>query len=97
MRDFNPRPELRPDAFEFSGAPNGGSFVRSRPRRPFSNAEENELALELLQLTSELSSSGLLAVFSRKHGGASSRSGRKSLGLSGGSSRRSSRRRCLPW
>jgi len=45
----------------------------------------------------ELSSSGLLAVFSRKHGGASSRSGRKSLGLSGGSSRRSSRRRCLPW
>jgi len=52
MRDFNPRPELQPDAFEFSGAPNGGSFVRSRPRRPFSNAEENELALELLQLTS---------------------------------------------
>ena len=53
MRDFNPRPELRPDAFEFSGAPNGGSFVRSRPRRPFSNAEEAELAVELLHVTSE--------------------------------------------
>jgi len=53
MRDFNPRPEVRLDAFEFSGAPNGGSFVPSRPRSPFNNAEEKELALELLRVTSE--------------------------------------------
>src|ERR1700730_684561 len=53
MRDFNPRPEVRPEAFQFAGATNGGSFVRSRSRSPFSNAEEMELALELLQVTSE--------------------------------------------
>jgi len=53
MRDFNPRPEVRPEAFQFAGATNGGSFVRSRPRSPFSDAEEMELALELLQVTSE--------------------------------------------
>ncbi len=53
MRDFNPRPEVRPEAFQFAGATNGGSLVRSRPRSPFSNAEETELALELLQVTSE--------------------------------------------
>ena len=97
MRDFNPRPEVRPEAFQFAGATNGGSFVRSRPRSPFSNAEEMELALELLQVTSEADArDSSLAIFSRKHGGASSRSGRKSLGLSGGSSRQSLRRRCLP-
>jgi hypothetical protein len=53
MRDFNPRPEVRPEAFQFAGATNGGSFVRSGPRSPFSHAEEMELALELLQVTSE--------------------------------------------
>ena len=50
MRDFNPRPDVRPDA---AGATNGGSFVPSRPRSPFNNAEEMELALKLLQVTSE--------------------------------------------
>jgi hypothetical protein len=53
MGDFNPRPEVRPEAFQFAGATNGGSFVRSGPRSPFSNAEEMELALELLGVTSE--------------------------------------------
>jgi hypothetical protein len=53
MRDFNPRPEVRPEAFQFAGTTNGGSFVRSRPRSPFSDAEERELASQLLQVTSE--------------------------------------------
>ena len=53
MRDFNPRPEVRPEAFRFAGATNGGSFARSRPRIRFSDAEERELASELLQVTSE--------------------------------------------
>jgi hypothetical protein len=53
MRDFNPRPDVRLDAFQFAGATNGGSFVSSRPRSPFNKAEENELALELLRVTSE--------------------------------------------
>jgi hypothetical protein len=53
MRDSNPRPEVRPEAFQFAGATNGGSFVRSRPRSPFSDAEEMELASKLLQVTSE--------------------------------------------
>ncbi len=53
MRDFNPRPEVRPEAFQFAGATNGGSFARSRPRSPFSDAEERKLASELLEVTSE--------------------------------------------
>jgi hypothetical protein len=53
MRDFNPRPDVRLDAFQFAGATNGGSFAPSRPRSPFNNAEEMELALELLRVTSE--------------------------------------------
>jgi hypothetical protein len=53
MRDFNPRPNVRSDAFEFAGATNGRSVVPSRPRNPFNNAEEMELALELLRVTNE--------------------------------------------
>jgi len=53
MPIFNPRLDVRPDTFGFSGAPLDKSFARSRSRRPFSDAEEVELALELLQVTSE--------------------------------------------
>jgi hypothetical protein len=53
MRDFNLSAEARPEALQFAGATNGGSFVRSRPRSPFSAAEERELASGLLQVTSE--------------------------------------------
>jgi hypothetical protein len=53
MPIFNPRLDVRPDPFRLSGAPPDKSFARSRSRRPFSNAEEVELALELLQVTSE--------------------------------------------
>jgi hypothetical protein len=53
MRDLNPGPDVRLDAFEFAGATNGGSFVASRPQSPFNKAEEKELALELLRVTSE--------------------------------------------
>jgi hypothetical protein len=53
MRDFYPRPEVPPEAFQFAGAANGGHFVRSGPRRPFSDAEEMELALKLLHVASE--------------------------------------------
>jgi hypothetical protein len=53
MRDLNPRPDVGLEAFEFAGATNGGSFVPSRPRSPFDNAEEMELAWELLRVTSE--------------------------------------------
>jgi hypothetical protein len=48
MRDFNPRPEVRPEAFQFARATNGGSFVRSRPRSPFSDAEEIAVAQKIL-------------------------------------------------
>lgn len=53
MRDINPRAELRPEAFKFSRATNGGSFTHFMPRSPFSDAEERELASELLEVTSE--------------------------------------------
>ena len=53
MRDFNPRPNVRPDAFEFAGATDGRSVVPARPRSPFNNADEMGLALELLQVTNE--------------------------------------------
>jgi hypothetical protein len=53
MPVFNPRLDVRPDTVGFSGAPRDKSFVRSRLRGPFSDAEEAELALELLQVTSE--------------------------------------------
>jgi hypothetical protein len=53
MPIFNPRLDVRPDTFGPSGAPPDKSFARSRSRRPFSDAEEVELALELLQVTSE--------------------------------------------
>ncbi len=53
MRDFNPRPDVRLDTFEFASATNGGSLVPSRTRSPFNKAEEMELALELLRVTSE--------------------------------------------
>ena len=53
MPVFSPRPDVRPDAFGFSGAPRNKPFAGSRFRGPFSDAEEAELALELLQVTSE--------------------------------------------
>ena len=53
MRDFNPRPDVRLETFEFASATNGGSLVPSRTRSPFNKAEEMELALELLRVTSE--------------------------------------------
>jgi hypothetical protein len=53
MRVFNPRLDVRPDAFGFSGAPRNKPFVRSGFRGSVSNAEEAALALELLQVTSE--------------------------------------------
>jgi hypothetical protein len=51
MPVFNPRLDVRPDAF--SGVQRDKSFARSRFRGLFSDAEEAELALELLQVTSE--------------------------------------------
>jgi len=53
MPVFNPRLDVRPDTFKFSGARRDKSFADSRFRGPFSDAEEAELALELLQVTSE--------------------------------------------
>jgi hypothetical protein len=44
MRDFILRPEVRPELFQLAGPTNGKSFARSRPRGPFSDAEERELA-----------------------------------------------------
>lgn len=38
MRDFNSRPDVRLEAFQFAGPTNGGSLVRSRPQSPFSDA-----------------------------------------------------------
>jgi hypothetical protein len=53
MPVFNPRPDVQPDTFGFSGARRDKSLARSRFRSPFSDADEAELALELLQVTSE--------------------------------------------
>lgn len=53
MPVFSPRPDVRPDAFGFSGAPRNKPVAGSRFRGPFSDAEEAELALELLQVTGE--------------------------------------------
>jgi hypothetical protein len=53
MPVFNPRLDVRPDTFKFSGVRRDKSFAGSRFRGPFSNAEEAELALELLQVASE--------------------------------------------
>jgi hypothetical protein len=66
MRDFNPRPDVRLDTFEFAGATNGGSFVPSRSRSPFNNAEEMKLALELLRVTSEAELERFLGELFRK-------------------------------
>jgi hypothetical protein len=53
MRDSNQKPEVRPATLQFAGATNGGSFVRSGPRSPLSDADEMELALELLEVRSD--------------------------------------------
>ena len=53
MPVFNPRLDVRPDTFKFSGARRDKSFAGSRFRGSFSDAEEAELSLELLQVTSE--------------------------------------------
>src|SRR5712671_7510854 len=53
MPVFNPRLDVRPDTFKFSGVRRDKSFAGSRFRGPFSNAEEAELAVELLQVASE--------------------------------------------
>ena len=42
---------MRPGALHFAGAASGGSFARFRPRSPFSDAEERELASELLEVS----------------------------------------------
>jgi hypothetical protein len=51
MPVFNPKLDVRPNAF--SGVQRDKSFARSRFRGLLSDADEAELALELLQVTSE--------------------------------------------
>jgi hypothetical protein len=53
MRDFHPGLEVRPEPLRFAGPANGGSFVGSVPKSPFSDAEEMELAFELLRVKSD--------------------------------------------
>jgi hypothetical protein len=84
MGDFNPRPEVRPEAFQFVGATNGGSFVRSGPRSPFSDAEEMELALELLGVTSEAELEQFLGDLFKKAWRGIKRVGSKVIGPLGG-------------
>jgi hypothetical protein len=81
MPVFNPRLDVRPDSFGFSGAPRDRSFVRSRFRGPFSSAEEAELALELLQVTSETQFDRFLDnLFNKVWGGGIARVGSKVTG-----------------
>ena len=81
MRAFNPRLDARPDAFEFFGAPHES---RSRARSPFSNAEEVELALELLQVTSETEFDRFLGDLFKKAWGGLAPVGSKVIGPLGG-------------
>lgn len=53
MRDFSPTLALRPQRFQFAEDAYGGPGLHSGLRRPFSDAEEMELALELLEVTSD--------------------------------------------
>lgn len=53
MLDFGPTLALRPQRSQFADDAYGASGLRSRSRRPFTDAEEMELALELLEVTSE--------------------------------------------
>ncbi len=70
MPVFNPRLDVRPDTFGFSGARRDKSFAGSRFRGPFSDADEAELALELLQVTSETEFDGFLGnLFKKVWGG----------------------------
>jgi hypothetical protein len=65
MRDFNPRPELRPRTFQFPGTTTSGSFAGVIPRSPFSHAEERKLASELLEVTSEAELAHVLSDLSK--------------------------------
>jgi len=82
MPVFNPRLDERPDTFRFSGA-RRDNRCGSRFRGPFSDADEAELALELLQVTSETQFDRFLGNLFKKVWEAASRpSARKSLGPS---------------
>jgi hypothetical protein len=66
MRDLNPRLEMCSAASQFAGLMNGGSFVRSGARSPFSDPEKMELALELLEVRSDAELEQFLGDLSRK-------------------------------
>lgn len=84
MRDINPRPGVRPEAFHFTGAMNGGSFACSTPRSPFSDAEEMELASKLLHVTSEAELEQALGDLFKKAWRGIDPAGSKAIGPLGG-------------
>jgi len=84
MRDSNQKPEVRPAAFQFAGATNGGSFVRSGPRSLFSDADEMELALELLEVRSDTELEEFLGDLFRKSWRGIKSVGSKVIGPLGG-------------
>jgi hypothetical protein len=66
MRDFHLGPEVRPEPLRFSGAANGGSLISSAPSSPFSDAEETELAFELLRVKNDADLEQLLTHLFKK-------------------------------
>jgi hypothetical protein len=84
MRDFSPTLALRPQRFQFADDAYGGSGLRSGFRRPFTDAEEMELALELLEVTSEAELEQFLGNLFKKAWRGIKRVGSKVIGPLGG-------------